>query len=329
MNYNPYAPPQAGPPQGGQMIQAGGPQGWDIGEVLTAAFEAFKPNWVVLVFVPIVAGLLFYIPLLVGMLPTLLNVMRLGTAPSYALIGVGYLVSIVVVSFLMPGIVRIFLGVAQGRQPAFGELFGGADRFLPVLGFLLLALVVASISTVRFLLPGLVLQALATIVFLVPTIYIECGLLLTVFLIVDQGLGPIDAIQASWRATNGQKLKIFLFGIVANVIALGSLIACCLPVLAAMPVIGLATTIIYLRISGRGAAPPPRFAGPPGYGPQGGGPGYGPPPGYGPAGGGFGGPPGGGYGPQGGGGFGGPPAGGGYGPPGGQGGPGGGRPPGY
>ena len=50
MNYNPYAAPQAAPPPpGGFGPSAGGPQAWDVGEVLSTAFEAFKNNWAVLV----------------------------------------------------------------------------------------------------------------------------------------------------------------------------------------------------------------------------------------------------------------------------------------
>ena len=53
MNYqqNPYAPPQAAPPMAqAAMPAAGAPQPWTVGEVLSIAWERFKPNWVVLVF---------------------------------------------------------------------------------------------------------------------------------------------------------------------------------------------------------------------------------------------------------------------------------------
>jgi hypothetical protein len=253
---------------------------------------------------------------------------------------------LIVQSFFQVGAVRISLGVARGRQPQFGELFGGGDRFVPVLLALFLLFLGVGFGMVLLIVPGVILAL---------------GLMLTNYFIIDQEMGPIDALQASWRATDGQKLKLLAFAFVAFFIVLGGAVLCCLPMLGAIPLAQLALTIIYLRITGRGgAAPggqggytPPPAAGPGGYGPPPGG-GYNPPGGgYGPpggggyggpqggggyggpqGGGGYGGPQGGGGygGPQGGGGYGGPPGGGGYGPPGGGGGygpPGGGRPPGY
>jgi hypothetical protein len=285
------------------MVYAGGSQPWDIGEVLSSAFAAFKPNWVVLVFAPLVMGILAYVPMIACVLPGAIGVFRRNSAPDLALKGVGYILLLIVISFIMPGIMRIMLGVARGRQPAFGEMFGGGDRFIPMLG----ASVLVGFAT----LVGLGL-------FIVPGVIISIGLSLTSYFVVDQGLGPVAAIQASWAATSGHKMKLFLFGLVCSLIAVGAEILCCLPLLAAIPVIWLAHAIVFLRITGRGAAPPNAYGGPPGYGSPGGGPGYGSPgggPGYGPQGGGPGyGPPGGGYGP--------PAGGGGYGPPGGQGGPG-------
>jgi len=330
MNYNPYAPPQAAPPAppGGPAAFAGGPQPWDIGEVVGAAFEGFKANWVVLVFTHVVALIALYIPIIISVLPGATGVIRMGTAPDVLLRIVGYVFGLVVYAFFQVGLLRISLGVARGRQPVFSELFSGGDQFVQmVLAFLAVSLG-AWIGCALLVVPGVILGL---------------GLSLTTYFIADQGLGAADALRASWQATDGQKVKLFVFGIVAFLIILGSELLCCFPVLAAIPVISVAFTIVYLRITGRGGPPVPALGGPPpGYGPPGGGPAYGPggggPGGYGPPGGGPG------YGPPGGGGpgFGGPGFGGGgpggYGGPGGAGGPGGGpggygpgggRPPGY
>ena len=320
MNYNPYAPPQANPPPpGGPTAYAGGPQPWEIGEVLSAAFEGLKANWVVMVFANLTAVIIAQVAQMLPRLPTLFGVFRANSAVDFMLQGVGMLIGVVIQSFFQVGLIRIFLGVARGQQPQFEELFRGGDRFVPM--------VIATLILVFGILFGFALL-------IVPGVILGLGLCLTSYFVVDQGLGPVEALQASWQATTGYKAKLFIFGMVAFVIAFGAVLLCCLPILAVMPMLGLAMTIVYLRITGRGGAPMARPGGPgfgapgappPGYGPQGGGPGYGPP-----GGGGFGGPGGGGpgFGGPGGGGPGGyGPPGGGYGPPGG--GPGGGRPPGY
>src|SRR5262249_36576075 len=153
----------------------------------------------------------------------------------------------------------------------------------------------------------------------VPGVILGLGLSLSSYYCIDQKMGPIDAMKASWAATNGQKGKIFLFGLVAFLLIIAGYLACLCGAFVAIPVVMVAFATIYLRLSGTmgsGQAPPYGAGGypAPGFGPPG--PGYGAPPGgyggggYGPQGGGYGGPPGGGgYGPPGGG-FGGPPGGG-------------------
>jgi uncharacterized membrane protein len=315
MNYNPYAAPQAPPPApGGPLVYGSGPQPWDIGEVLTAAFEALKVHWVVLVFTYFVTFLITIVLEYTPRIPAFIGIFKIGSAADIGLTGVGMIVGGIVGSFFYVGLIRIWLAIARGQTPEFGMMFGGADRFLPLLGTMFLVAMVCTVGMVLLVVPG-VIAAL--------------GLSLAGFFVIDQGLGPFEALQASWRATDGQKGKIFLFGLVGFFIVLGSELCCFLPLVAAVPPVAVAMTIIYLRITGRGAAavaaPPYRgsggpFGGPPGP-PMGGG-GYGGPPqggGYGPpGGGGYGGPQGGGYGPGGGGGYGGP-QGGGYGPGGGGG----------
>ncbi len=320
MNYNPYAAPQAAPPQpGAPLAYAGGPQPWDIGEVLTAGFEALKTNWVVLVFTYFVTMFITIIVEYLPRIPTFIGIFKMGSAPDLLLAFSGMAVGLVVSSFFSVGLIRIWLGVARGQQPEFGVLFGGADRFLPLLGTMFLSLMGIGIGSMFLLVPGVILAL---------------GLMLSTFFVIDQGMSPVDALQASWKATDGHKGKLFGFGLVAGLIIIGSEMCCFLPVFVAIPTVMVAVTIIYLRITGRGAA----AVAPPGAGPPGGGYGGGgyPPPGggYGPPGGGGYGPPGGGYGPGGGGpgpGFGSggpfgggpggaPGGGGGYGPPGGGGG---------
>lgn len=303
-NYNPYAAPNAPPPQPPMGVVPGGtgPQYWEIGEVFSRAWEVFKPNWVTLVFTVLVGGFIGQIPsFAVNMIQQAAQL-----APDDpAMIGLsstGTLLGIVIGQFFQVGYVRIWLTAARGGTPQFGEMFSGASRFLPLLGAMFLTVLAVMVGYVLFIVPGIILGL---------------GLCLTQFYVIDQGLGPVEAMKASWRDTNGQKGKLFLFFLVGMLVMFGGYLACCVGILVAMPIFSVAFTIVYMRISGRGAAGPPTmptygapppagFGAPPGFGPPPpGGFGGGPPPG----GGGYGPPPGGGYGgpPPGGGGYGGPP----------------------
>ncbi|MGH7327666.1 MAG: hypothetical protein ACREJX_04890, partial [Polyangiaceae bacterium] len=300
MNYNPYAAPQAAPPMmGAPPPQQGGAQPWDIGEVISLAFDQFKRCWGVLVGAFIVYVIIAAIPGgIVGGLQGA-GVIDADSAPIAN--GVIQILSLFMSAFFQTGLIRLALSAARGQEPNFGDLFSGGGRFLAMLGGLLLIYIAFFFSLLLLVIPAFIVMP---------------GLALTTYFIADSNMGPISAMQASWNAMNGSKMKLFLFGLVAFLIAIVGLIACCIGIIPAGIVLQIAMAIIYVRLSGRGTTPS-------GFDPNAGmGGGFGAPPGGG-MGGGYGGPPQGGYGgpPQGGapgGGYGGPPqGGGGYGPPGG------------
>ena len=123
------------------------------------------------------------------------------------------------------------------------------------------------------------------------------GLCLAQFFVADADMGPIDAMKASWAATNGHKGKLFLLGLLSIPVMLVGMVACCVGIFATASIVMVAFAIVFVRLSGRGTTSS-------GYDPGGyGGGGYAPPGGGYPPAGGYGGPP------QGGGGYGGPPQG--------------------
>jgi hypothetical protein len=340
VNYNPYAAPQAGPPMMGAPPGGppqGGAQPWDVGEILSSAFEGFKRTWGVLIGTIVIYGVIAMIPGLI--LGGLQGAGVIDQDSAQVANGVVQLIGLIIGAFFQTGLIRVFVAAARGGQPNIGDLFSGGGKMFHILA-------------TQFLMGFAIL--LGFICFIIPGFILELGLAYSNYFVADANLGPIEAMKASWAATNGSKGKLFLFGFVAFFIFIGGMIACCIGILPAAAIVALAQAMIYVRISGRGNTSggfdPNAGGGGGGFAPQPGmGGGYGGPPGGGyggpPAGGGYGGPPqggapgGGGYGPPGGGGgapgggYGGPPQGGGGGmPPGGGGGaPGGGYggPPGY
>jgi hypothetical protein len=287
MNYNPYAAPQAPPPPMAAAPGAGTPQPWEIGEVLGQAWEIFKVQWA-----PLVGS--YFVAMMLSMIPTFAHMGIKVADGSFgheqpldpdvlaANYGVG-LINQFIFTFFEAGLIRMYLAAARGETPGFGDLFGGASRYLPLLA-------------ARFLV-GLICFT-GSMCLIVPGVIAYCGLWMASYYVIDAGLGPIDAIKASWEATTGQKGNIFLFLLLGGLIAASGVCACYLGIFVTVPLFFLAMAIVFLRISGRGTpALPAHPAAPPG--------GYGGPP----PGGGYGGPP-----PQGGG-YGGPQGGGGYGPP--------------
>jgi uncharacterized membrane protein len=295
-----------------QYPGGGGPQPWEIGEVLGHAWNAFKPAWATLVFSFLLGSFINAIP---GQVPQILlqtGAMDSGDTAYIIIAAVCSLINLLLSAFFQVGYIRIWVASARGQTPLFGEVFSGGGRMFPLLGTLILTFLVVFIGFLLLIVPGVILAL---------------GLSQANYYCVDRNMGPIDSMKASWAATTGQKGKLFLYGLVSTLILLAGVLACCIPYLVALPVVMVGFATIYLRLSGGTGGGPLSYGGgaPGGYAPPAG---FGAPPagGFGaPPGGGYGGPPpGGGYGgpPPGGGGYG-PPGGGGYGPPGGGGGYGG------
>jgi hypothetical protein len=262
----------------------------------------------VLVFSQLVVYALPIVPMTVPMLLLLLGLVEMNSFGYWVLYSGSLLVALTMDAFAYVGLYRIALAAARGHRAEFGLLFSGSDRFLAMLGTIGLLFVILAFGFTLLIVPGILLAL---------------GLFLSAMFVVDQNLGPVDALKASWAATAGHKIHLFLFGLVAFGISLGGYMACFVGILAVIPLLSVAHAIIYLRLSGHGGGAQESFAGQAyfprplggfgpggGYEPQGGGGFGGSPEGYGGApGGGQGGPP------PGAGGYG-PPGGGGYGPPG-------------
>jgi hypothetical protein len=298
MNYNPYSAPQAPPPPPVALQGAGTPQPWEVGEVLGAAWEAFKVNWVVLVFSYLIAIALAVIPYFAIGLPLMfvVNAPKGGApaqnaSPDPDLIGAlipAYVVVVLALAFFYVGLTRIWVAAARGETPTFNMLFSGIDRYVPFLGVVVLFVIGAYVGLLLLVVPGVILW---------------CGWMVAPFLAVDAKAGVMDSLAASWAATSGQRGKIFLFGLLAIVLHVALQLTCC-GYFVSTPLMGVAWAIVCMRVTGRGGPPVASAAGGPGgYG--------GPPPGYGGPPLGYGGPPAGYGGPPPG--YGGPPPG--YGPP--------------
>jgi uncharacterized membrane protein len=262
----------------------GDPQAWEVGEVIGKGWESVKRDWAVLVFAPLLAGFIGNIPstALQGMVAA--GVLQEGTTEYFAVYVPVNLIGFVISTFFLAGQLKIFCAVARGLPGNFGDLFAGGSSFFPLLASQFLVGLAIGFGTLALIVPGVILA---------------CGLVFSQYYVVDAGMGPIEAMKESWRATTGHKASIFLLGLASIAVVMVGLLACCVGALVALPVCWMALTIVYLRISGRGPAAtavgygaagpaaPPGWGPPPGNAP-GAPPGWGPPAGGPPPGGGWG-----------------------------------------
>jgi len=91
-----------------------------------------------------------------------------------------------------------------------------------------------------------ILAIIGFILFIVPGIYIAIRLMFLPYLIVDKNLNFNEALKESWRITEGNVWNLFSFGMAAIFIVIVSFLIVFVGLLAALPILWLATAKIYL-----------------------------------------------------------------------------------
>ena len=161
-------------------------------------------------------------------------------APLYlGMMGIGSIIDVVVSSFIVAGIMRFSLNVARGAPYAFGDLFSGAPYFVSVLVANFVSGLAIGIGMLFLIVPGVILML---------------GLSMTLPLVIDRGLGPIEALQESWKLTDGQKANIFIFGLIAFGLCIAGACACGVGILLVLPILYIAHMYIYLKLTGQPVA---------------------------------------------------------------------------
>ncbi len=98
------------------------------------------------------------------------------------------------------GVIRITLELIDGKKPKFSDLFSqkNLDLFWRYLGASLLFGLMVVIGFILFIIPG---------------IYLSLKFGMYNYLVVDKGLGPIEALKMSSRITQGAKWDLLLFNL--------------------------------------------------------------------------------------------------------------------
>jgi uncharacterized membrane protein len=156
-------------------------------------------------------------------------------------VGIGFgvlsnFLTLLITAFMMGGYVNIALKGARGQPSTFGDVFSGGRWF----GKMFLAILLFAI-----------LYVIGTALCIVPGVIVACGLAVYAPLIVDQDLSAVDALKRSWELTKGNKVTIFLFGLIGFFVVIGGLLACIVGVLlVSYPMLYVGMAYIYLRLKG-------------------------------------------------------------------------------
>ncbi|MGD0526838.1 MAG: YciC family protein [Polyangiaceae bacterium] len=268
----PYAPPAApypGPPAPpGPTGQA--PLRFEITEVISGAWAVFTRQWMPLCVAMLIVGLIVAVPMIlvyvVGMLGFIAGSQAAigggdpdGGVIALAMFGGVFGAMMLVMCLVMPlftgRLLRMGLTAVRGGTPTVGDLFTGEMRYRSMLALMLLQGMLIGVGYLLFIVPGVILAL---------------GLYFSAYLVIDQRMGAVDAMKASWKLTTGRKGEVF---IVMLVFGLLSAVCGMIPFVGhfigyAMMLLGV--SIVYLRLMGEWAPvlPQPQAAYPAQYGQQ-------------------------------------------------------------
>jgi len=245
---NPYAQPQApfeppppAPPTGG----GGGPLPWTVGDAVNWSFKALfsgggRPAWQMAIPTLVLFGAM--IPLYGMLFATSFangfEAAQTGQAPPpsmamFGVMGIFYPVMIVIQVWLFLGWTRYALQLGRGQLPTLGVLFK-LDQLLPALGMAILAVLGIYVGYLLLIVPGIILSI---------------GWMYAATFMVDQRLGPVDALKASWRRTSGSRWPLFGLMLLMGLIGFGLQLVC-VGFFWSTPLMVLAMTYVYLRLNG-------------------------------------------------------------------------------
>jgi len=188
------------------------PKKFVISEAVQFGWDTTKSNIGFFIGIVIVAGLIQYVPDIIAAIieadaPVLSIIVRIASFVLSLIIGMG--------------LIKIFLRFCDGEKGEFSDLFSCYPLFFKYLiGSILYGLIVTV---------GLILLIIPGIIWAIKFQFFD-------YLIVDKGLGPIDALEKSSEITRGVKWDLFIFDILIGIINLLGLLCLLVGLFVTIPI---------------------------------------------------------------------------------------------
>ena len=199
---------------------------FSIEHAIGVGWNTFKAHWALLIALAVAVLILGNLPQGLG------NAAQRAGEPGGLQLLMG-LLSLVLQAVLSLGVTYIALRLVSGQSAEFGDLFARVSLVLNYLIAGFLFGIIVAVGLLLLIVPGLI-----------------CAAKLSFFpyFVVDDGAGPIDALQRSWSLTNGVTFKVLVFGLVLLLINFVGLLALGLGLLVAYPVSYLAHAYVYRQL---------------------------------------------------------------------------------
>jgi hypothetical protein len=204
---------------------------FNMGEEIRFAWEIVKENIGFFILLLIVA---FFIENLPGIISGVTK--QNFPVVSFVLGIAGWIIGMVV----QMGMIKVSLKFCDGEKGKLDDLLSSFSLVLPFLA--------ASILYTLIVMAGFILL-------IVPGVILGIKFSLFPYFIVDERLGPIEALKASASATSGAKIDLFLFGFLIGLINIGGAMALLIGLFVTIPVSMVAYASVYRKLAGKDSTP--------------------------------------------------------------------------
>lgn len=221
-------------------------EGWNLFTQRWAAWVVHMLVFVLIILIPVIP---IYVMIIAGSMAA--SSMERPEAPSalmFLLMLIIFPLVLALSAFLLAGTYKSAMKQLRGEPFSVGDLFSGGDCFLRVLGVVFLVAILGSIGAMLCIIPAFIVQGLCF--FAIP-------------LVVERGMGPVAAIQASIEATKKDWLMFTAFAFVVGLIAGAGAILCYVGLLASYPLLFTITSVAYRDVFGVAGANNPQSYTPP------------------------------------------------------------------
>jgi uncharacterized membrane protein len=201
-----------------------------MGEALSFGWNTFKAN----------VGFFIVLLIIVGIVQSIPSALQ--TASDNASVELlGAVLGIVIGMFVQIGTTRIALKFVDGQKAELSDLFSRYEVFF--------SLLIAGIIVGIAVMVGLILL-------IVPGIIIGIIFSMYGYVIVDRGLGPIDALKRSAAITDGARLALFGFAIVLMLLNIVGFLALVIGLFVTIPISMIAMAYVYRKLDSQTAVVP-------------------------------------------------------------------------
>lgn len=205
-----------------------------VGDCISYGWETFKKRPWLLIGALLLSLVIAGIPGMFGPQPEIGPDGKLIPPPVTAPYVIASLASIVVSIFVAIGLITFALRAHDNIAGAQIADLWNPGPFWRFLGAHILTTIVVVLGFIAFIVPGIILGI---------------GLGFVPYLVVERGLGPIEAMKESWRITKGHKWQLFLLLLALLGINLLGILALVIGVFVAIPVSMIAFTHAYRTLS--------------------------------------------------------------------------------